>query len=125
MARPRSTTPTPGEMEIMRVIWAKGPAPVKAVHETLRKNRPVALTTVASMMQLMEGKSLLKLVDQNRPFRYEAGIDADAAKDSLLKEIANRAFNGSARSLVMHLLSKKPMSKDKAAQVEKLLEHLD
>ncbi len=112
-------------MEILRVIWQKGPSPVKEVHEELRKGRPVALTTVASMMQLMEDKGLLKLVDQNRPFRYEAGIDADGARDSLLKDVANRAFNGSSRSLVLHLLSKKQLPKEKLEQVEKLIDEIE
>lgn len=125
MARPKSNTPTPGEIEILQVLWQQGVCTVREVHEQLVKKRPVAHTTVASMMQLMHDKGQLKLVSQTRPFRYEAVLGPDGAKDSLLNDIMNRLFAGSAKNLVMHLVSGKKASKQQIQQLEKALEGLE
>jgi predicted transcriptional regulator len=125
MARPKSSTPTPGEIEILQVLWQQGVCTVREVHEQLVKKRPVAHTTVASMMQLMHDKGQLKLVSQTRPFRYEAVLGPDGAKDSLLNDIMNRLFAGSAKNLVMHLVSGKKASKQQIQQLEKALEGLE
>jgi predicted transcriptional regulator len=125
MARPKSSTPTPGEIEILQVLWQNGVCTVREVHEQLVKKRPVAHTTVASMMQLMHDKGQLKLVSQTRPFRYEAVLGPDGAKDSLLNDIMNRLFAGSAKNLVLHLVSGKKASKQQIQQLEKALEGLE
>lgn len=125
MARPKSNTPTPGEIEILQVLWQQGVCTVREVHEQLVKKRPVAHTTVASMMQLMHDKGQLKLVSQTRPFRYEAVLGPDSAKDSLLNDIMNRLFAGSAKNLVMHLVSGRKASKQQIQQLEKALEGLE
>jgi BlaI family transcriptional regulator, penicillinase repressor len=125
MARPKSTTPTPGEIEILQVLWQHGVCTVREVHEVLVKKRQVAHTTVASMMQLMHDKGQLKLVSQTRPFRYEAVLGPDGAKDSLLNDVMNRLFAGSAKKLVMHLVSGKKASKQQMQQIEKALDDLD
>jgi BlaI family transcriptional regulator, penicillinase repressor len=111
-------------MEILRVVWQKGEAPVREVHAALVQARPVAVTTVASMMQLMEQKGLLALVDQHRPFRYRAALDPSGAKDSLLAEVINRAFEGSARDMVLHLLAGKKASPQQLKQVEQVMDEL-
>ncbi|GIW77631.1 MAG: transcriptional regulator [Phycisphaerae bacterium] len=125
MARPKSSTPTPGEIEILQVLWQHGVCTVREVHEQLAKKRPVAHTTVASMMQLMHSKGQLKLVSQTRPFRYEAILGPEGAKDSLLNDILNRLFAGSAKNLVLHLVSGKKASKQQIQQIEKALEGLE
>jgi predicted transcriptional regulator len=125
MARPKSLTPTPGEIEILQVLWQHGVCTVREVHEQMVKKRKVAHTTVASMMQLMHDKGQLKLVSQTRPFRYEAILGPDGAKDSLLNDVMNRLFAGSAKKLVMHLVSGKKPSKQQLTQLEKVLDSLD
>lgn len=123
MARPKSLTPTPGEIEIMSVLWKKGILTVREVHAEMVKHRNVAHTTVASMMQLMHNKGQLGLVNRTRPFRYEAVLTQEGAKNALLEDVKTRMFGGSARDMVLHFLSGK-VSKDKLAQVEKTLQGL-
>lgn len=125
MARPKSKTPTPGEIEILQVFWQHGPGTVKDVHEQLIKQRRVAHTTVASMVQLMEGKGQLKLVHKVRPFRYEAILTPDGARDSLLNDITDRLFGGSVKKLVLHLVSNKNVSKSQLQKIEKVLSEFD
>ncbi len=124
MARPKSNTPTPGEIEILQVLWQQGVSSVREVHQLMIKSRPVAHTTVASMMQLMHDKGQLALVSQTRPFKYQAVLDNNAAKDALLNDITKRLFQGSSKDLVVHVLTSKNASKQQIAQVEKLIENV-
>lgn len=125
MARPKSKTPTPGEIEILQVLWRHGVRTVHEVHDELLKNRQVALTTVASMMQLMEGKGQLKLVDRARPFRYEAALSQDAAKDVILSDIVQRLFAGSVRKTVLHVAEANKASKPQIQGLERLLNEIE
>lgn len=124
MARPKSTVPTPGEIEILQVLWQHGTCTVREVHERLVAKRKVAYTTVASMMQLMEGKGQLKVVVPVRPWRYEAVLTQDQAKDILLSDIKSRLFGGSLKKLVLHVAAGQKRSKAKTEQLEKLLDGL-
>ncbi len=121
MARPKSIGPTPGEVEILQVLWQDGACTVRDVHTKLVKKRPVAHTTVASMMQLMDEKGQLKLVDRKRPFKYEPALTPDAARDALLNDIRDRVFKGSARDLILHLVAGKKLSQPQLLQLSKLL----
>lgn len=125
MARPKSLTPTPGEIEILAALWQHGPRTAREVHEQLAKKRPVALTTVSTMMQIMEEKGQLKVTNRVRPFRYEAVLGRDGAKDSLIHDIMHRLFGGSAKKLAMHLVSRKKPSKQQMQKFQKLLSDLD
>ena len=60
MARPPSTQPTEGELEILKVLWERGPSGLKQVCDGLRRVRPVATTTVATMLRLMQDKGLVE-----------------------------------------------------------------
>lgn len=124
MARPKSKTPTPGEIEILQIFWQHGPGTVKDVHQQLVKKRRVAHTTVASMVQLMEGKGQLRTVHRVRPFRYEAILGPDGAKDSLLNDLADRLFEGSVKKLVLHLASSQNASNSQLHKLEKVLSEL-
>jgi predicted transcriptional regulator len=56
MARPPSLQPTDGEMEILKVLWAIGPAELGRIRATVQERRPVATTTIATMLKVMLGK---------------------------------------------------------------------
>lgn len=95
MARPKSKIVTDGEVEILNVLWKRGVSTVKEVHAELVKNRKVAHTTVASMMQLMErDKGQLNLVSANRPFKYEAAMDIDTARGVAADHLVETLFAG-------------------------------
>jgi BlaI family transcriptional regulator, penicillinase repressor len=122
VARPKSNVPTPGEIEILQVFWQHGACTGPEVHQQLVKKRPVALTTVMSMTQIVHEKGWLKLLERKRPFRYEATLSMDGAKDMLLNDIKTRLFGGSAKKMAMHLVAGKKLSKQRAEKIEKLLD---
>lgn len=106
-------------------MWRLKSATIRDVHDELVKQRNVAQTSVASMMQLMHKKGMLKIVDDRRPQKYAAAVDSGATKDAVLKHLAKQLFGGSAKSLIMHVFHSKKSSPEKRAHVEKLLDDLE
>ena len=104
MARPPSTQPTDGELEILNVLWDVGPAGLGRVHEALSARRAVAMTTVATMLKTMIAKGLVRRDDGARGFAYAAEVSRETAATGLLGRLLNGVFEGSAKRLVAHLL---------------------
>ena len=104
MARPPSTQPTDGELEILNVLWDLGPAGLGKVHEALSARRAVAMTTVATMLKTMIAKGLVRRGDGAKGFAYAAEVSRETAATGLLGRLLNGVFEGSAMRLVAHLL---------------------
>ena len=73
MARPPSTQPTDGELEILNILWDAGPLDLGAVRTALKRKRPVAPTTVATMLKLMRQKGLVERSDGPRQYQENSG----------------------------------------------------
>jgi predicted transcriptional regulator len=113
MARPRHENPTPAELEVLRVIWERGPSTVREVMTALNQERPRAYTSVMSLMNVMVEKDLLNSKPQGRAFVYSAKISQAKTQSELVKDLLGRIFDGSASALVTHLLEHaKPDSKE-------------
>jgi len=104
MARPRSENPTPAELEILQAIWDRGPSTVRQVLTVLRRHRPLAYTTVMSLMNVMVAKDLLIRRLQGRAFVYQAKSTRQRTRSRILQDVLRRAFGGSTAALVNHLL---------------------
>lgn len=105
MARPRNEHPTPAELEILKILWERGPSTVRdvlAIFEQRGLQR--AYTSVMSLMNVMAEKGLLTREPQGRAFVYTAGSPQDATLKNLVVDLWQRAFEGSASTLVAHLL---------------------
>ena len=104
MARPRQENPTPAELEVLQVIWDQGPSTVREVMTVLNRVRPRAYTSVMSLMNVMADKGLLGQKPKGRAFVYSARITQKKTQSRMLRDLLNRAFDGSASALVTHLL---------------------
>jgi len=104
MARPRHKNPTPAELEVLQIIWEDGPCTVREVMNLLKPKRPRAYTSVMSLMNVMAEKGLLRQKPKGRAFIYSAKVSRDKTQSSMLSDLLNRAFDGSANVLVAHLL---------------------
>ncbi|MGQ0642301.1 MAG: BlaI/MecI/CopY family transcriptional regulator [Gemmatimonadaceae bacterium] len=116
--------PTPGELEILRVLWRRGPSTVREVHETLDKTRgarAVGYTTVLKLMQIMAEKGLARRDKSSRTHVYSAAAAENATKQRLVSDLVDRAFEGSALGLVMHALATRPASSQELEQIRTLL----
>lgn len=105
MARPKSDQPTPAELEVLKILWERGPCTVREVmtiHQERNKRR--AYTSVMSLMNVMAEKGLLTRKPQGRAFIYTARLRRNQTLGNMVGDLWQRAFEGSASALVAHLL---------------------
>lgn len=100
---------TPVELEIMKVLWDGGPASVQEVQERLKGVRPMAYTSVQTMLNILVRKKKAKRVLADRAYRYRAAVTREKALGTSLKDIISRMFGGSAEALVMNLVETKQL----------------
>jgi predicted transcriptional regulator len=120
--KPPSRTLTPQELEIMKVVWRKGPASVRDVYEALRDRRPVAYTTVMTMMNVLRRKGHLKVHREGRAHVYTAARPQQRVLRDMVREFLNRVFNGSAEPLVQHLVRDGQLSEADLREIARRLE---
>jgi BlaI family penicillinase repressor len=104
MVRPASDYPTPAELEVLQVIWDRGPSTVREVMEALDRDRPRAYTSVMSLMNVMASKRQLGRRRRGRAYVYSARLRPDGTRSQMLVDLLDRVFDGSAHALVVHLL---------------------
>ena len=105
MPRPRSDNPTPAELEVLKILWDGGPMTVRDVLEVFRaRKHRRAYTSIMSLMNVMADKDLLLRKPQGRAFLYSAKVARERTLSTLVGDLWERAFEGSASSLVTHLL---------------------
>jgi BlaI family penicillinase repressor len=112
--------PTDAEIDILAVLWRLGPATVREVHEELGKDS--GYTTTLKQMQLMTEKGLLVRSERFRSHVYEPGIPREQTQKQIAADLLKRAFDGSAKSLVMGALSAQPASGEELADIRKMIE---
>jgi len=117
--------PTPAELEILRVLWDRGPSTVRDVHETLERDRPTGYTTVLKLMQIMTDKALVTRDERARAHVYAARVPASDTQRQLVRDLLDRAFGGSALKLVMHALSARKASPAEIARIRHMLDEME
>ena len=119
---PVTRKPTEAELEILRVLWAKGSATVRDVHDVLNAERAMGYTTVLKTLQIMTEKGLVNRVEAGKAHIYTAAMREEDMQGQLLKELSEKLFSGSTALLAMHALSLQPASDDELQQIKALIE---
>jgi predicted transcriptional regulator len=117
--------PTDAELEILTVLWSRGPTTVREVHETIAGRRPTQYTTVLKQLQVMAEKGLVRRDENQRAHIYEAARPREWTQRQLAGDMLQRAFNGSAKSLMMGALSSRKASKQELAELRALLDEYE
>jgi predicted transcriptional regulator len=110
------------ELEIMHVVWELGDATVKQVHDVLSARRPVAYTTVMTMLGLLAKKGHLKREESGKAFVYRPAHPKGRVVSKMLDDFVARVFHGSARPLVLALLKDRKISKRDLDEISRLAE---
>ncbi len=113
------------ELAILQVLWNRGPSTVREVHETLSHNRTTGYTTTLKLMQIMAEKGLVTRDESNRTHIYEPAGNRDRTRQQLVRNLLDRAFEGSAKTLVMQALSANEASAEELKEIRKLLDSLE
>ena len=122
MAKPK---PSAGELEILRVLWRRGPSTVHQVQPELKRGDRVAYTTVLKLLQIMFEKGLVRRDESTRPHVFRAAVAENQVKRRLVNDLLDDVFEGSAMSLVMQALSAKPASAEDVRKLRELLDEIE
>jgi BlaI family penicillinase repressor len=117
--------PTSSELEILRVIWERGPSTVREVYKTLEQEREIGYSTVLKFMQIMTEKGSLIRDESVRPQIYRAARPQRHIQQNIVRDLVSRAFGGSSASLAMQALADKKASPDERRQIRELLDAME
>ena len=125
--RTRATLPRPtrAELAILRVLWQRGPSTVREVHGSLSQGRPMGYTTVLKMLQIMTDKGLVGRDESQRAHIYSVRRPEAQTQRQLVRDLLERAFDGSAMKLVMHALAAQKASPEEIARIRRLLDEIE
>jgi predicted transcriptional regulator len=122
---PDPPRPTDAELEILTVLWSRGPSTVRQVLETILLRKPAQYTTVLKLLQIMAGKGLVRRDEKERAHLYEASRPREWTERQLAGDLLRRAFQGSAKSLMLGALSARKTSKKELAEMRLLLDRYE
>jgi predicted transcriptional regulator len=122
---PTLPRPTDAELEILTVLWSRGPSTVRDVHEIIASQKPTQYTTVLKTMQIMAEKGLVRRDEKQRAHVYEAARPREWTQQQLAGDLLRRGFNGSARSLMLGALSAKKATAEELADLRRLLDEYE
>lgn len=120
--RPAPEQLTPLELEIMKVLWETGPAPVQSVQERLPQEPKLAYNTVQTMLNVLHRKGKVRRAMQGRAFLYEPAVTRTQAAGQAVGDLVQRMFDGSAENLVLSLVETRQLTPEKLARLTALLE---
>jgi predicted transcriptional regulator len=119
--------PTQGELEILQILWKKGPSTVREVNEILNaaQDKSIGYTTTLKIMQIMFEKNLLSRNDSQRTHVYSAEVREGNIQSALLDRFLEAAYKGSASKLALHLLGNHKTTPDELAEIKALIDKLE
>lgn len=115
--------PTPGELAILQVLWRLGPSTVRQVHAHLAA--PGVYTTTLKLMQIMADKGLVEREESGRAHLYRAAAGREETEGTLVEELADRVFGGSAGRLALRALARRRATPEELAEIRRIIEEAE
>src|SRR5689334_6054012 len=113
--------PTESELEILRILWERGKASVREVHEELSKTKEAGYTTTLKLMQIMFEKGLVGRDDSVKIHVYHPAVSREKTQKHMLGKMINNLFGGSSTELVLHALGNHKASPEELEEIQQLL----
>jgi predicted transcriptional regulator len=123
MARRPTPTLTDGETRLMTVLWTRGPSTVAEVTAALQQRRPIAYTTVQTVLRILEGKGYVAHEQTGRAFVYRALVDRPTARRRALGHLMKALFDNSPRLLILDVLKDEHLDAAEAERLRHLIEN--
>jgi BlaI family transcriptional regulator, penicillinase repressor len=114
--------PTASELEILRVLWSRGPSTVREVHEALSETKSMGYTTVLKLLQIMTTKGTVRRNETQRAHVYEVCLPAEQTKRQIAGDMLQRVFEGSASQLMLHALAGGKASPEEISELRRMLD---
>jgi BlaI family penicillinase repressor len=123
--RKPSATLTPQELAIMKIVWRLETATVRDVYEAIRKTRPIAYTTVMTMMNVLEDKGYLAKKPQGRAHAYTPTRPRQQVVGAMVRDFVDRVFDGASGALLLHLAKDSRLTERQRKAVQRIVEEMD
>ena len=117
--------PTESELEILSILWNKGPSTVRVVNDEMSRNKNVGYTTTLKLMQIMTEKGMVERVMEGRTHIYHAIARQEDAQVRMLDRLLETAFGGSASKLVLQALGNHKTSEEELQEIKELIQKLE
>ena len=114
--------PTERELQILKILWAKGEGTVREVHEEMSRSLPIVQNTVQAFLRTMEEKGLVRHRVEGRSFIYQPVPQDQATKQKMMSRVLHRVFDGAIDQLVQSVLSLRQPTAEELEKIETLLE---
>jgi predicted transcriptional regulator len=126
MSAPKMIKPTESELEILQILWTKGIATVREVHEELSLTKDAGYTTTLKLMQIMNEKGIVKRDDSMRTHVYQAAVNKEKTQKHILGKMIDSLFGGSPTQLVIQALGDEShkASPEELEKIQALLDSL-
>jgi BlaI family penicillinase repressor len=123
--RTPSPTLTPQELAIMKVVWTLKSATVRDVHQQLNAVRPIAYTTVLTMMRILEQKGHVRKTRVDRAFVYRPAKPRHRVIGEMVREFVDRVFDGASRPMLLHLVKGTKLSARERQALLRAIEEIE
>jgi len=123
MARPESENPTELELEILKILWDESPLPVRVVRARLESqaNRPLAHSSVITMLNIMHRKGFVRRKKEGKSFLFSPRLEKETVAGSIVGDVLSRVFEGSASEMMLNLLETADLDADELTELRKLI----
>ena len=113
--------PTKSELEILDLLWEKKAATVREIYEILNARKPTVYTTVLKLLQIMTEKNLVERDDSSKAHVYRAKQPQDEMQKSLISDLLEKAFRGSALQLVQQVLETETTTAEDLKEIRRMI----
>ena len=117
--------PTASELEILRVLWSRGPSTVREVHDALSEKKAMGYTSVLKFLQIMTAKGTVRRNESQRAHVYESCLPAEQTKRQIAGDMLQRVFEGSASQLMLHALAGRKASPEEIEELRRMLDEYE
>ncbi len=125
MKLPKKYQPTESELEILQVLWDKGAATVRDVHDVIEQGKDTGYTTTLKTMQIMTEKGVLTRDTSSRKHVYYPVVSREECQQQFIDKMVDGLFAGSAGRLVMGALDHKKLSNDELSEIKAYLKQFE
>ena len=124
MARKKLSSLTDLELDVMNVVWRLNRATVRQIVEALQSFRPLAYTTVQTVLSILTEKKVVEYTCEGRAYVYSAIVQPEGVRKETVKALVDKLFSGSSQSLVLHLIEADSVTTEEAEQLRHLLDQI-
>jgi predicted transcriptional regulator len=110
------------ELDVMNVVWRQGSTTVRQIMETMSDHRPLAYTTVQTVLTILHQKGFVHYTSQGRAYVYHPAVRPEDIRKDTVSAVVDKLFSGSPRSLMLHLIESETLSVEEAEELRKILD---